>query len=111
MQAQNTRRDDEPITTLLDHSILGLPAYTSDQRSLPQPTLISPSPTGIQEDRRFGSLLVAGPTTVNDNNSTTSESLGFPFAREEKESTISCSAKSANEGLLESVAEHNSAAN
>ena len=91
MRAQDTRRDDRPITTTLTHSNSTLPAYTSEQTSLTQPNVIPPSPVR--------NSLLDGPITVKENNSTSSGSLSFPFTNEDNRSTTSNAAKSHNEEL------------
>ena len=101
MRAQNTRRNDQPYVMQPTHSNSALPAYTSEQPS-PQPTLIPPSPIG---NRGFHSSLIDGPNTVNESSSTSSGSLSFPFTREDNRSTSSNSVATANEQLLENVAE------
>ena len=95
MRAQDTRRDDQPMTTTLSHSNSALPAYTSEQTSLTQPNIIPPSPVG--------NSLLDGPYTVGENDSTSSGSLGFPFTNEGNRT--SDSVKSTNEELLERIAE------
>ena len=96
MRAQDTRRDDQPIMMTPANGISALPAYTSEQTSLQQPIVIPPSPVGNQSyqpemprpvgggNRRFNSSLIDGPTTVNEDKSTSSESFNSVLRRRER---------------------------
>ena len=66
MRAQDTRRDDQPMTTTLSHSNSALPAYTFEQTSLPQPAIIPLSP--VKNQGGFESSLLDGSYTFEENN-------------------------------------------